>query len=566
MRSHIRLGCILFILGLCGASWAKVIRVKADASGDGDGSSWHDAYTDLQDALAKARPGDEIWVAAGTYRPTSGTERNVSFAMKEGVALYGGFAGNETAREDRNWEHHKAILSGEIGDPASILDNTLHVVVGADGAVLDGFTITGGRGMSGAPDYAHRGGGMLNEAVSPTVANCTFSNNSADDGGGMYNHKCAPVMANCTFSGNSASSEGGGMCDDESSPTLTVCTFFNNSASHGGGMSNNKSFPSLNNCAFGSNLTTAGDGGGVYNFESSPVVINCTFSLNASPFSDGGGMWNYGLCSPVVTDCLFTSNSASMYGGGMGSASWSSPVVTRCIFVGDHSLFASGGGMYSADFGLPAIDSCTFSGNWAKANGGGLSNDYCSATVTNCVFTGNWVSDDQEITYGGGVHNNYCSPTLTNCTFTRNSADVGGGLCSWNSSPTVLNCILWGDRATSGPEVCNGDSSSRFLNCDIEGCGGSGTGWDTALGTDGDGNIDAEPLFVDEASPAGADGLWRTTDDGLRLTWRSPCIDAGLAKGTPAVDILGNTRFGLPDLGAYEHGRRNASGNWVMYR
>ena len=75
-----------------------VLYVKADAAGASDGTSWADAHTSLQDALARAKAGDAIWVAAGQYTPGGPNERNATFQLKTGIELYGGFTGAEVAR------------------------------------------------------------------------------------------------------------------------------------------------------------------------------------------------------------------------------------------------------------------------------------------------------------------------------------------------------------------------------------------------------------------------------------------------------------------------------------
>ena len=438
---------------LAGPAWARVIHVKADATGANNGQSWANAYTDLPTAGLNATFDDEIWVARGTYKPTTGDSRTASFALQSGVSLYGGFAGTETARGQRNWEANPTILSGDIGIAGDAADNSYHVVRGnamvTYPSLLDGFTITGGNANGSGGDYS-QGGGMYNYYSSSTVTNCTFSGNTAYwQGGGMYNYHSSSTVTNCTFSGNTK-----GTYQD-------------------------------------------GGGGGMYNFYSSSTVTNCTFSGNTVNWGPGGGMYNDD----------------------------SSPIVTNC----------------------------TFSGNTAYGRGGGMYNTSSSPIVTNCTFSGN-TSDG---TQGGGMYNNTSSPAVTNCTFSGNTAGPGsqgsgGGMYNYGGSPTMTNCIFWGNTAPSGAEVYKTTGTPTFSHCDIKGCVGSGASWDSALGVDGGGNIGGDPRFVAPASPVGADGLWRTRDDGLRLRSDSPCIGAADPAAAPGTDILGLPRKTAPDIGAYE--------------
>jgi parallel beta-helix repeat protein len=504
-----------------------VIHVKADATGAMDGHSWADAFTDLQAGLAAAEWGDEIWVARGTYKPTSGTLRTASFVLQAGVALYGGFAGTEAERSQRDWEANATKLSGDIGTAGSATDNSYHVVVGAYLTVLDGFTITGGN-ANGSGSF-HQGGGMYNEDCSPTVANCTFSGNTAGDGGGMYNASGSPTVTNCTFSGNTTSSgDGGGMCNYGGSPIVT-------------------------NCTFSGNTTSSGDGGGMCNYGSSPTVTNCTFSGNAARgdygYGYGGGMYNSGG-SPTVTNCTFSGNTAGWDGGGGGMYSGSA-TVTNCTFSGNTA--GHGGGVS----GGQTFTNCTFSDNTADDGGGAGGGQ----TFINCTFSGNKASE-----YGGGVSG---GQTFTNCTFSDNTAsDSGGGM--YSGSATVTNCIFWDNSASLGPEIFKSSGSTPiFRHCDIKGSGGSGSLWNPALGADGGGNIMSDPRFVAPGTPAGPDRLWRTSDDGLRLQSNSPCIGAANPAVAPGTDILGLPRGSAPDMGAYEfYIMPPASANlaWLLFR
>lgn len=242
-----------------------------------NGSSWATGYRDLQSAVnaAFANGGGEVWVAAGTYTDTT----SYVLTMKGSVALYGGFAGNETARDQRNLTKNTTIIDGE---------DVRRCVIGASGAVLDGFTITRGNSSSG--------GGMYNPSASPTVANCTFAGNNATNyGGGIYNN--------------------GAVNSRNARPTIKNCNFFHNKAFLGGGMCNRWAVPTIESSSFSQN-TSGQHGAGIYNSNSITTVTNCCFVHNSSLY-DGGGICNDGQSSITVLNSSLVQNTAGRRGGGL---------------------------------------------------------------------------------------------------------------------------------------------------------------------------------------------------------------------------------------------------------
>jgi len=271
---------------------------KPVASGSGDCSSWLNACT-LQSALGISVSGDVIWAEAGTYKPTSDpADRNATFQLIDGVALYGGFAGTESLLSQRDPAGPASILSGDIDgndtqtpiitDLATVAGNTTnsyHVVTGATSqaspTLLDGFSITAGyAGSSGI------GGGMYNgNQSSPTLTNLTFSGNLAGFGGGLYLWSNSPVLMNVTFSNNSAGYYGGGVEIDGGVPSFTNVTFSGNKAGSYGGAMYAGSQVSLTNVTFSGN--SALYGGGVFNDSYTWLFISNSIFWGNTATSDG---------------------------------------------------------------------------------------------------------------------------------------------------------------------------------------------------------------------------------------------------------------------------------------
>jgi len=285
---------VVLLLGLgCGAALADVIYVDDDASPGGNGQSWATAYKYLQDALAGADPCDEIWVARGSY---FGTIQLVS-----GVQVYGGFTGDETTRDGRDWQSNKTKLWAGVG-------NTVRCEFCDSNTVLDGFIITGGIADTVRVPLGWLGGGMVNAYSNPIVRNCVFIYNFAIFGGGMANLESNPTVINCTFERNFAA------------PGFEPEASFE---CRGGGMYNEHSSPIIINCIFRANRTietgfVGTHGGAICNvghgfdpcqppeYSSNPMIINCTFYDNRA--GAGGAVSGEFNSNLTLTNCILWNN------------------------------------------------------------------------------------------------------------------------------------------------------------------------------------------------------------------------------------------------------------------
>jgi predicted outer membrane repeat protein len=528
------------------AATGPLCYVDIDAtSGGNDGNSWASAYIDLQSALNNY-VCTEIWVAEGLYKP--GAERNSTFNVHAGMTVYGGFAGTETSRTQRDWNTNITVLSGDIDnddttdsdgivqDYANIHGSNAYIVVYMDGisaavtgtTVLDGFTITAGQ-ANGGGIYTNGAGMYCNGAYS----------------GGL----CSPTLANLTFVGNDAQSTGGGLLNvgsngGVSSPAISDSVFRNNHADQGGAICNNgyagTANPTLLRVTFSYNSATGG--GAVYNWggshgTSSPSFAQVTFDHNSAANGAGGAVYNDGQgghSNPTFLKATFSYNSALYNGGAVSNdgsyLGESNPSFTGAYF--DHNTANYGGAIYSnatnSGVSSPSLSRVTFTGNGATGGyGGAMDNNgnsgTSSPTLYNVTFQGNTAAQ------GGGMYSDGSTGTsnavLTNVTFSGNQAgSFAGGMYNLQSNPLLTNVILWDDTGGSGHnEIMNVGLAPTIRYSIVEGSGGSAA-WDSSLGTDGGNNLDEDPLLGPLQDNGSVVGFTTYT---MTLLWGSPAIDAG---------------------------------------
>lgn len=347
-----------FVVAAWMQAWDKmsgpnIYYAKPAATGTGNCKDWDNACS-LQDALRLPFLNGEIWTAAGVHKSTQEvTDRIATFKLRPDAEVYGGFAGTETSRYQRDPLVNKTILSGDIDsndldpDADGILatasdiqgNNSYHVVTSVTGGKLDGFFITAGNANEGniCPGF-----------------NCTCPGTGC--GGGMQNLDAGTLITNVTFSGNNAI-VGGGMFIRSSSggssiptPTITSVTFFGNTATNGGGMFIDHSLASISNVTFSEN-SAATDGGGIYFYSYRNVIAHATVSDNNAGRA-GGGVFVFPAPSgmPVqIRNSILWSNAAPT-GAQAFSDAWTSddsiymvtsvvqggcPPQSSCLFIND---------------------------------------------------------------------------------------------------------------------------------------------------------------------------------------------------------------------------------------
>lgn len=376
---------VLMLALMMGAGMSEAVTkfVTPGGAGEKNGSSWANAMSSVE--LVKfldahdEKSNVDIWVAKGTYSP--GNTKEATFNLKKGIEIYGGFDGDETILEQRDWVNNITILSGDAGGKGN---ENYHVVSSyglqddpdrsptSKDTRIDGFTITGGFASAKSGNDG-LGGGMFLLYSSPTIENCTAVKNMGNLGAGAFEvlHS-SPVIKNCTFKDNTTATPGGAL----GSPGGAIRYH------HGpeGGLL------IIDGCAFESNISmTAGaikaSGGG----SSKIKIVNSVFRSNAG--GAHAGALHISKLGFEIENCTFTDNN-SVFGGAIYTAE-TSGTITNSTFSGNNG--ATVGGAIATHRSTFDIVNCTFAENISE-KGGAMALEcgpYANIAMTNSIFWGN---------------------------------------------------------------------------------------------------------------------------------------------------------------------------------
>jgi predicted outer membrane repeat protein len=428
------------------------IYVNAGASGNNDGTTWADAYTDLNDALESATSGDQVWVAAGTYVPGSNPDSSF-FNLSDGVELYGGFDGSEASVDDRDVAANVTILSGDVNgdDAVGDFDNNrtdnIATVVYADTTItaatrIDGFTISGGHGLfEDDVDQLFISSGAAILAQGPLqIHNCTITDNRSGRGGGL-SYRTGDItgfrVQNTTVDGNLARTGGGVYLAGGSAGTFEDCTFSNNTVEpavdmdgnlvggFGAGVLQISVIDTFLNCTFTGNSNLQRVGGGIFTQDAFPYIEGCTFSDNEA--NDGGGIYITSVDEEVealIANSTFTNNFAGRLGGAVTVAG-----------------------------GTIGWDNCTFEDNEGPSGGGAF---FFFQEVTNVIQNSTFNRNISD--FGGVMRSQGDESVWINNTYEANVGNsAGGALCfTFESSGEVIGGTFFGNNSPFGGAVFSG--------------------------------------------------------------------------------------------------------------
>lgn len=415
-----------------------VIYADPNATGWNNGSSWDDAFTSLEDAVASANrygPGAQIWLRKGIYR------QGVALVPQSGISIYGGFAGDETSLDQRDPAANPTAISGDINDDSQAETFTMMSLDGVTDVTLDGITFTAtllsGISVQNAPD------------PNIVINNCTFGGN-AGQYGGVHAYYAALTVKNCTFASNSV----GISAENDSDIDVSGCVFSNNSLC---GIELSSANADVYRCEIGPGNTGVSCSG----YEA--YLTECWIHGNTRGImANGAGI--------SLTQCTANQNTVALR-----AENWSVVSCDRTLISDNFQVGVS----VTANNCYPSVNNCIVRSNGSH----GIFLEGTNGTI-DTVITNNWIVNNGG--YGIYMYNVHAAPEIRNNTIASNAA---GGIYRYevNHDPAILNCIFWGNGS---------NSITDFAGRDF----GNVTYSRTSVAHSGTGNTIYDPCFVASTS------------------------------------------------------------------
>ena len=353
--------------------------VDAGATGDDSGTSWQNAFTDLQDALDAALDGDEIWVACDTYLPSAQIDpadpRSATFLVTAGVSIYGGFSGGETALDQRQPDPaSNNCVIGESPAEHGAFEGYYNVITVAGTSapvLLDGFNVVGGR-ATGSTNATQSGGCLRIDSANATVRNAAFLDcRTVEDGsgfGGAISVESGDLVVDSVLISQSRSGRGAG-----------IALRFSSSLQ-------------ASRLLVAASRASFGGGGAIYTLNASVEVADSRFESNTA--ANRGGAFLHESVSPlIVRRSLFFNNDSRIDGGAIASRNGGPTVIESSVFIGNLLRDGGiGGGAVSMSGSTEAIiTNSTFSQNEVASSNQGIINARSNASINlqNSIVFGN---------------------------------------------------------------------------------------------------------------------------------------------------------------------------------
>ncbi len=483
--------CALLFLSLASSpAFAEIFRVDPSKSESGAGDTWANALGLGQfRSKLQSTTGHEFWLKKGWYTPGS-THEN-SFLLKDGTRLYGGFAGDEKTRDERNPSDNVTVLTGDIQNNDTKNsdgvterwgdineeggDNSKLIVLIQGGttetpSVIDGITLCGGSGHT-----SNKASGIQIEDGYACIENCSIVGNKGEKKGGALFARSADVLVSgCAFEYNRSDENGGGIYAEaesdikihNSSFTGCICSD-DEKGQNGGALYSERSKISAYDSLFEENVAL--EGGGINVSGDTSTINGCTFRNNSAEFGGAGIRFNNTIS--FVQNCTFEENHVGLFGGAVRAVYGAHVHIHDCEFTKNTSSRTGNGGAISSYNSTVSLNNCSLSGNVSRENshGGAMCVKKGSFDITCCTF-----NDNSSLEKGGAIDNGVDSSTrLVNCTLCNNTGLKGGGAIFSHARSTldVVNCTFSNNSTNeAGYAVLHKDASNEYSESNVVNC------------------------------------------------------------------------------------------------